>query len=52
MNSCKHEPEIMVEYDTGSLQKKDEWKLCKSCSQLPQFQKYRISEVKIGDLEK
>ena len=35
---------IEVEFDSGSLRKKNIIQLCKDCCQNPEFQKYRISE--------
>lgn len=33
---------FQVEFDTGSLQKKDVWKLCENCNLKPEFQRHRI----------
>ncbi len=48
--SCKdHNPKIIkVEFDTGSLQKKDEWLLCKNCSNKPEFQKHRVNIERVN----
>ncbi len=35
-----------IEFDTGSLQKNDTWHLCESCSQKPEFLKFRLSITK------
>ena len=38
---------ILVEFDTGSLNKKDIWKICNICNQKPEFLKFRIFEKEI-----
>jgi hypothetical protein len=38
---------ILVEFDTGSLNKKDIWRICNSCNQKPEFLKFRIFEKEI-----
>lgn len=42
---------IQVEFDTGSLQKKDIWELCEQCNQKLEFQKYRIYVKQFGNLK-
>ncbi|WP_457759889.1 hypothetical protein [Candidatus Nitrosopumilus sp. bin_32a] len=51
--TCKdNNPKIIqVEFDTGSLKKKDVWTICTICNQKPEFSKYRIKEKKIGELD-
>ena len=42
---------IRVEFDTGSLQKKDVWALCEQCNQKSEFQMYRLYAKKLGNLK-
>ncbi len=51
MNLCNDDNSkvIEIEFDTGSLNKKDVWKICNECNLKPQFQKFRIAENKLGD---
>ena len=51
MKKCKlkHEPKIEVEYDTGSLNKKDVYFLCEQCNELKKFRDFRIRERLLGD---
>jgi len=39
---------IQIEFDTGTLQKKDLWKICKQCNLKPEFKEFRI---RIQELE-
>ena len=50
MSACNDEnPKIIeIEFDTGSLQKKDVWHLCKYCNLKLEFTKHRINEKQIG----
>ena len=41
---------IQVEFDTGSLMKKDVWIICTICNQKPEFLQYRIYEKNIDKL--
>lgn len=35
---------IQIEFDTGSLMKKDVWRICDVCSRKQEFSRYKISE--------
>lgn len=35
---------IQIEFDTGSLMKKDVWRICNVCSHKQEFSRYKISE--------
>jgi len=49
---CKDDNQkiIQIEFDTGSLKKKDVWAICKICNQKPEFSQYRIYEKNIDKL--
>ena len=49
-NTCKDtNPKIkQIEFDTGTLKRKDIWEICSICNQKPEFAYYRIYEKNIG----
>lgn len=51
INLCSDDDEkvIEVEFDTGSLQKQDIWKLCAKCNLIKNFQKFRIRTRNLGE---
>jgi len=42
VKDCDNLPSHRIEFDTGSLKKKDVRRLCISCSKKPEFQNHRI----------
>lgn len=50
-NECNDDNSKVIEreFDTGSLNKKDVWRICDDCIGKPMFTRYIISEKVIGD---
>lgn len=49
--NCKDEKVIEVEFSVKNLDEKDVWRLCSKCNLKPVFEKFRISEKRLGRLQ-